>query len=83
MTPYTSPSVFGAVHLGHIVIAPNRFADWRRFGTDAIGMHHDDLDTGLMRFRLDAQECRFLLRKGPAEDVVATGWHIDDHASFE
>ncbi len=36
-----------------------------------------------MRFRLDDQECRFLLRRGPAEDVVATGWHIDDHASFE
>lgn len=36
-----------------------------------------------MRFRLDDQECRFLLRRGPAEDVVATGRHIDDHTSFE
>ncbi|MEV7977561.1 VOC family protein [Streptomyces sp. NPDC086519] len=76
-------SVFGAVHLGYLVIETNRFADWRRFGTDAIGMHHDDLDSDLMRFRLDEQECRFLLRRGPAEDVVTTGWHIDDHASFE
>lgn len=76
-------SVFGAVHLGYIVIETNRFADWRRFGTDAIGMHRDDLDTGCVRFRLDDQECRFLLRRGPAEDVVATGWHIDDHSSFE
>ncbi|MFE5814793.1 VOC family protein [Streptomyces sp. NPDC056479] len=76
-------SVFGSVHLGYIVIETNRFTDWRRFGTDAIGMHHDDLDTGLMRFRLDDQECRFLLRRGPAEDVVATGWHLDDHTTFE
>ncbi|MEV0170163.1 VOC family protein [Streptomyces sp. NPDC050803] len=75
--------LFGSVHLGHIVIETNRFADWRRFGTDAIGMHHDALSRDLMRFRLDDQECRFLLRRGPAEDVVATGWHIDDHASFE
>ncbi|WP_128429355.1 VOC family protein [Streptomyces cyaneus] len=81
-TPH-APSVFGAVHLGYIVIETDRFTDWRRFGTDAIGMHHDDLDTGLMRFRLDDQECRFLLQRGPAEDVVATGWHIDDHATFE
>ncbi|MFB7715219.1 VOC family protein [Streptomyces sp. NPDC056002] len=79
----TAPSVFGAVHLGYFVIETNRFADWRRFGTDAIGMHHDDLSCDLMRFRLDDQECRFLLRKGPAEDVVAIGWHIDDHTSFE
>ncbi|MFK0150752.1 VOC family protein [Streptomyces sp. NPDC090493] len=75
--------VFGSVHLGCIVIETNRFADWRRFGTDAIGMHHDDLDTGLMRFRLDDHECRFLLRRGPAEDVVAVGWHLDDHTTFE
>ncbi|WP_406118431.1 VOC family protein [Streptomyces sp. NBC_00989] len=76
-------SVFGAVHLGYLVIETERFTDWRRFGTDAIGMHHDALDTGLTRFRLDEQECRFLLRRGPAEDVVATGWHVDDHAAFE
>ncbi|MFJ6081195.1 VOC family protein [Streptomyces sp. NPDC092369] len=76
-------SVFGSVHLGYIVVETERLTDWRRFGTDAIGMHHDALDTGLMRFRLDDQECRFLLRRGPAEDVVATGWHIDDHVTFE
>lgn len=80
---YGAPSVFGAVHLGHIVIETNRFADWRRFGTDAIGMHHDAVSRDLTRFRLDDQECRFLLRRGPAEDVVATGWHIDDHTAFE
>ena len=76
-------SVFGAVHLGYVVIETNRFTDWRRFGTEAIGMHRDDLDAGLTRFRLDDQECRFLLRRGPAEDVVATGWHLDDHTTFE
>jgi 2,3-dihydroxybiphenyl 1,2-dioxygenase len=75
--------VFGAVHLGYIVIETIRFTDWRRFGTDAIGMHHDALDTDLMRFRLDAQQCRFLLQRGPAEDVIATGWHIDDYTTFE
>ncbi|MCC5577623.1 VOC family protein [Microtetraspora sp. AC03309] len=82
-TSTPTPSVFGAVHLGYLVIETDRFADWRRFGTDAIGMHHDTLDTDRMRFRLDDQECRFLLRRGPAEDVVAIGWHVDDHATFE
>ncbi|MER7187499.1 VOC family protein [Streptomyces hyaluromycini] len=77
------PDVFGSVRLGYLVIETNRFADWRRFGTDAIGMHHDDLGTGLMRFRLDGHGCRFLLRRGPAEDVVAIGWHLDDHTAFE
>lgn len=83
MNTYGNTSVFGAVHLGYIVIESNRFADWRRFGTDAIGMHHDDLSRDLMRFRIDDHECRFLVQRGPAEDVVATGWHLDDHATFE
>ncbi|GAA3437051.1 VOC family protein [Kutzneria kofuensis] len=76
-------SVFGNVHLGHIVIETRKFAEWRRFGVDAIGMHLDTLDHGTMRFRLDERQCRFLLNYGPAEDAVALGWHIDDHETFD
>jgi len=76
-------SVFGAVHLGHVVIETNRFTDWRRFGVDAIGMHLDTPGTDTMRFRLDDHQCRFLLQRGPAEDVTAVGWHIDDHETFD
>ncbi|HUB58238.1 MAG TPA: extradiol ring-cleavage dioxygenase, partial [Mycobacterium sp.] len=35
-------NIFGNVHLGYIVIQTDRFADWRRFGCDAIGMHLDE-----------------------------------------
>ena len=84
ITPATRPAtVFGAVHLGYIVIETNKFADWRRFGHDAIGMHVDEALTGVMRFRLDDNECRFLLQRGPAEDVIALGWELDDHDTFD
>ena len=74
ITPATrAATVFGAVHLGYIVIETNSFADWRRFGRDAIGMHLDEVQSEAMRFRLDDNECRFLLQRGPAEDVVALG----------
>jgi 2,3-dihydroxybiphenyl 1,2-dioxygenase len=76
-------SVFGKVHLGYIVIETRRFSDWRRFGRDAIGMHFDGWSTDAMRFRLDDNECRFLLQRGPAEDVTALGWHLDDHDTFD
>ncbi|MGD9618360.1 MAG: VOC family protein [Mycolicibacterium sp.] len=76
-------SVFGNVHLGYIVIETEKFDDWKRFGRDAIGMHVDDLAHDAMRFRLDANECRMLLRRGPAEDVIALGWQIDHHATFD
>jgi 2,3-dihydroxybiphenyl 1,2-dioxygenase len=76
-------NIFGNVHLGYIVIETDRFADWRRFGRDAIGMHLDDTSRDVMRFRLDDNECRFLLQRGPGEDVTALGWQVDDHATFD
>ena len=75
--------VFGHVHLGYVVIDTERFAEWRRFGRDAIGMHLDDSLTDCVRFRLDDNECRFLLRRGPSEDVTALGWQLDDHDTFD
>ncbi len=76
-------SVFGRVHLGYLVIESEKFSDWRRFGRDAIGMHVDDTLPDVMRFRLDDNECRFLLQRGPAEDVTALGWQLDDHTAFD
>jgi 2,3-dihydroxybiphenyl 1,2-dioxygenase len=77
------PSVFGRVQLGYVVIETQKFSDWRRFGRDAIGMHLDDVSTNAVRFRLDDNECRFLLQHGPAEDVTTLGWHLDDHEAFD
>ena len=85
MTAYSldRPSVFGAVHLGYVVVETERFTDWHRFGADAIGLHVDELDGDTMRFRMDENSCRFLLQRGPAEDVVGAGWMIDDHQTFD
>jgi 2,3-dihydroxybiphenyl 1,2-dioxygenase len=76
-------NIFGSIHLGYIVVETERFADWRRFGHDAIGMHVDDTGPDALRFRLDDSECRFLLRRGSAEDVTALGWLVDDHRTFD
>lgn len=71
------------MHLGYIVIESEKFSDWRRFGREAIGMHLDDTLSDTIRFRLDENECRFLVQRGPAEDVIALGWEVDDHETFE
>jgi 2,3-dihydroxybiphenyl 1,2-dioxygenase len=76
-------SIFGNVRLGYVVIETEKFADWRRFGRDAIGMHLDETLSDVMRFRLDDNECRFLLERGPGEDVTALGWQLDDHETFD
>lgn len=81
--PNTDGSVFGAVHLGYLVVESQRLTDWRRFGADAIGLHVDDVTEDVLRFRLDDRECRFLIQRGPAEDLMAVGWHVDDHEIFD
>ena len=83
MPQRTSRSVFGTTHMGYLVIETEKFAEWRRFGEDAIGMHCDQLSAEHMRFRIDAHECRFLLQRGPAEDVTTIGWHLDRHDTFD
>ncbi|MFD0360287.1 VOC family protein [Nocardia sp. GCM10030253] len=83
LRPIGDGSVFGAVHLGYVVVQSNRLTDWRRFGVDAIGLHVDELDSNTVRFRLDDRACRFLIRRGSAEDVIALGWQVDDHEAFD
>lgn len=79
----STESVFGAVHLGYLVVESQRLTDWRRFGADAIGLHVDQLTADTLRFRLDDRECRFLVQRGPAEDVMAVGWQVDDDETFD
>ncbi|WP_433527595.1 VOC family protein [Nocardia pseudovaccinii] len=83
LRPNTDASVFGSVHLGYVAVQSNRLPDWRRFGAEAIGMHVDQVDPNALRLRLDERACRFLIQRGPAEDVTALGWHIDDDDTFD
>ena len=75
--------VFGSVRLGYLVVETNRLTDWKRFGADAIGLHVDELTTDVTRFRLDDHTCRFLLQRGPAEDVTTFGWQVTTHEAFD
>lgn len=75
--------IFGSARLGYVVVESNRMTAWNRFGADAIGLHVDALDREHLRFRLDERECRFLIRRGAAEDVVGAGWEVDDDETFE
>jgi 2,3-dihydroxybiphenyl 1,2-dioxygenase len=83
LRPNADESVFGSVHLGYVVVESQRFTDWRRFGADAIGLHVDNLTDDVLRFRLDDRECRFLIQRGPAEDLMGLGWQVDDHETFD
>ncbi len=81
---WSRPTFFGKFHLGYLVIENSEVRQiGGRFGRDAIGMHLDETLPDVLRFRLDDNECRFLLQRGPAEDTTALGWELDDHATFD
>lgn len=81
--PAPTQDLFGSVTLGYLVVDTMKFADWRRFGADAIGLHVDELTRDTMRFRIDERTCRVLVRRGEREDVVAVGWQAADHDTLE
>jgi len=83
LQPPADGSVFGSVHLGYLVVESDKMRDWHRFGADAIGLHVDELTSDVLRFRIDDHACRFLIQRGPAEDLMAVGWQVDDHETFD
>lgn len=69
--------------VGYMVIETQRMDDWRRFAVEGIGIHADDLPGGAMALRIDDYQRRFLVRPGPAEDVVAIGFEVEDIDALE
>lgn len=74
--------IFGRVRLGYVQVESRRLDAWRRFGVDGLGLHADTAQDGAVAFRMDAHRRRLVVREGPAEDVVALGWQVDDAESL-
>jgi 2,3-dihydroxybiphenyl 1,2-dioxygenase len=70
--------IFGRVRLGYVLVESQRLDAWRRFGADGLGLHLDTSPDGIAVFRMDAHARRLIVLNGPAEDVAALGWQLDD-----
>ncbi|MFO1394014.1 MAG: VOC family protein [Steroidobacteraceae bacterium] len=80
----TDAGVFGRVRLGYVLVESERSDAWKRFGVDALGMHIDTTTPDrVVAFRIDAHQRRLVVTPGPAEDVVALGWQVDDQTTLE
>ena len=79
----TKADLFGHVRLGYVVVESKRLDAWRRFGVDGLGLHVDRAPDKAMAFRMDAHQRRLVVLEGPAEDVTALGWQLDDADTLE
>jgi 2,3-dihydroxybiphenyl 1,2-dioxygenase len=75
-------SVFGKVRMGYLVVASQKLKEWEAFGAEGIGMHIDKPDTDVLAFRMDKHARRFIVRRGDEEDVVASGWQVEDEQTL-
>lgn len=78
-----SNSVYGMVKTGYAVITTRKMDEWRRFGSEALGLHMDTHGPSLTSFRVDARERRLIVRAGPREDFAGLGLEIASSQALE
>lgn len=76
-------SLFSRMRLGYVLIESQRMEAWHRFATEGLGLHAEAVGAGGLALRLDDRARRLVVRPGPAEDVVAMGWQLDDQEALQ
>lgn len=71
------------IKLGYMLIESEKLDEWEVFARDGLGLHADRLSADLLALRVDDRERRIVVRRGPAEDVMALGWEADDSAALD
>jgi 2,3-dihydroxybiphenyl 1,2-dioxygenase len=73
-----SDNLFGRARLGYVLVESLRVDAWNRFAVEGLGLHVDTTAEGGLSMRVDDRVRRLIVKQGPAEDVVALGWELDD-----
>lgn len=78
-----TPSLFGRMCLGYLLVESRKLQEWRRFGEQGLGVHVDTDSRSTLIFRIDDYQRRLIVQDGPAEDVAAIGWELADENALE
>jgi 2,3-dihydroxybiphenyl 1,2-dioxygenase len=70
------------VRLGYLAIEARDLDAWQSFAVDVLGLEASRREDGAMALRCDDWAQRFLVTQGPADDVTAIGWEVDDEAAL-
>ncbi len=62
-------------NLAYTAFASPEIDAWRSFGADILGAEVVDGPEGAVRLRIDDAAWRIQIEPGPADDLVALGWH--------
>ena len=68
--------------LGYVGIEASDLAAWEGFGVDILGLQLARKEAGRLVFRMDEYEQRIIVTKGPADDLVFSGWEAASEAAL-
>ncbi|HKY90475.1 MAG TPA: VOC family protein [Nevskiaceae bacterium] len=78
-----TPSLFGAVQMGYVLVESNRLREWQRFLHQGIGFHLAASGDEAIALRMDDHARRIVVRRGDAEDLVAVGLQLRDRPTLD
>lgn len=74
--------IFGKVRMAYSVIESNKMGQWKLFLKQGLGLHLAEESEDVQRYRMDENECRIIVRKGPAEDIQSIGYEVIDEGTM-
>lgn len=69
-------------NLAYAVLEVANLQAWRSFASEILGLQVVDQDGGLA-LRMDQYAYRFLLKQGPADDLLCAGWELSSEPELE
>ncbi|QKG20548.1 VOC family protein [Actinomadura verrucosospora] len=69
--------------LAYVVYEASSLDDWERFGVELLGMQLAEKSADAIALRTDRKSYRWLVRRGPADDLAASGYEVADGAALD
>ncbi|MEU3328239.1 VOC family protein [Streptomyces albus] len=73
----------GVKELAYVVYEAGDLADWERFGVELLGMQLGERNENRFTLRMDAKAHRWIVTRGPADDLTASGYEVEDDAKLD
>jgi 2,3-dihydroxybiphenyl 1,2-dioxygenase len=70
------------VRLGYLAIEARDLDAWESFAVDVLGLEASRREDGALALRCDDWVQRFVVNRGPSDDVTAIGWEVDDETTL-
>lgn len=73
----------GVKELGYVVYEVSDTARWEHFGVELLGMQLGERTGDGFTLRTDEKAHRWIITEGPADDLAATGYEVEDAAALD